>query len=253
MIAYMKKEVTEYIRTGRLVILGLIFMFFGILAPATAKLTPWLMEQLSDDMEKSGFIVGEIKVNALSSWEQFFSNASMMLIVFVLIVGGTFASEYKSGAFIFTVTRGLSREKVVLAKAVMLAGLWTVMYAICAGLTYFYTVYYWENEGVTDTFAALALMWVFGLWLVCLFMLMATMFTSVSGALGGTAAAVFAVYLVGMAPKVADYLPTRLMGGMSLLSGEKVPADYTSALIVAIVTGVLMIAGSVLVFRKKQL
>ena len=36
MTAYMKKEAMEYIRTGRLVILGLVFSFFGILAPATA-------------------------------------------------------------------------------------------------------------------------------------------------------------------------------------------------------------------------
>ena len=253
MIAYMKKEVTEYIRTGRLVILGLVFMFFGILAPATAKLTPWPMEHFAGEMEKSGFMIGEIKVNALSSWSQFFSNASMMLIVFILIVGGTFAAEYRSGAFVFTVTRGLAREKIVLAKAVMLASLWTVMYAVCAGLTYFYTVYYWGNDGVTDVMASLVLLWLFGLWLVCLFMLMATMFTSVSGALGCTAAVVFIVYLVGMVPKVADYLPTRLMGGMSVLSGEIAPADFIGAVIVSTVSGVLMLAGSVLVFRKKQL
>ena len=253
MTAYMKKEAMGYIRTGRLVILGLVFMFFGILAPATAKLTPWLMEQLADEMERSGFTVREVTVTALSSWEQFFSNLSMALIVFVLIVGGTFAAEYKSGAFVFAVTRGLSREKIVLAKVLMLAGMWTLLYALCTGITHFYTVYYWGSDDVENLFFAETIPWLFGLWLICLFLLVATAFTSGSGALGGTAIAVFVIYLAGMVPKVSEYLPTRLLSGMPLLTCERGPADYMASVIVTLVTGALLLAGAVLIFRKKQL
>ena len=253
MKAYMKKEITEYVRTGRLVILGLVFMFFGILAPATAKLTPWLMEQLAGEMERSGFKVGEVTVTALSSWEQFFSNLSMALIVFVLIVGGTFAAEYKSGAFVFAVTRGLSRKKIVLAKALVLAGMWTLLYALCAGLTHFYTVYYWGSDDVNNLLFAETIPWLFGLWLICLFLLVATTFTTGSGALGGTAIAVFVIYLAGMVPKVSEYLPTRLLNGMPLLICERVPVDYMASVIVTVVSGALFLAGAALIFRKKQL
>ena len=253
MKAYMKKEITEYVRTGRLVILGLVFMFFGILAPATAKLTPWLMEQLAGEMERSGFKVGEVTVTALSSWEQFFSNLSMALIVFVLIVGGTFAAEYKSGAFVFAVTRGLSRKKIVLAKALVLAGMWTLLYALCTGLTHFYTVYYWGSDDVNNLLFAETIPWLFGLWLICLFLLVAATFTTGSGALGGTAIAVFVIYLAGMVPKVSEYLPTRLLNGMPLLTCERVPVDYMASVIVTVVSGALFLAGAALIFRKKQL
>ena len=50
MMAFLKKKWMELCRTGRLLILLLIFILFGILNPALAKLTPWLMETLSESL-----------------------------------------------------------------------------------------------------------------------------------------------------------------------------------------------------------
>ena len=41
------------------------------MSPAVAKLTPWMMETLSDSMAGSGFIVTDVQVDALTSWTQF--------------------------------------------------------------------------------------------------------------------------------------------------------------------------------------
>ena len=43
MKAFLKKEWMEMTRTGRMWILVLIFVLFGIMNPAMAKLTPWMM------------------------------------------------------------------------------------------------------------------------------------------------------------------------------------------------------------------
>ena len=131
--------------------------------------------------------------------------------------------------------------------------MWTLLYALCTGITHFYTNYYWGSDDVNNLLFAETVPWLFGLWLICLFLLVATAFTTGSGALGGTAIAVFVVYLTGMIPKVSEYLPTRLLSGMPLLTGEKVPADYMASVIVTLVTGALMLAGAVLIFKKKQL
>ena len=45
--AFLKKEWMEYYRTGKLIIIVVIFALFGLMNPAIAKLTPFLMEQLS--------------------------------------------------------------------------------------------------------------------------------------------------------------------------------------------------------------
>ncbi len=252
MSAYIKKEITEYIRTGRLIILGLIFIFFGILNPAIAKLTPWLMKQFAGDMEKSGFQIGEITVTNLSSWEQYFKNLPMVMIVFVLVIGGAFAAEYKSGGFIFAVTRGLKRDRIVLSKWIMLNLLWTLLFAVNSGITYGYTVYFWGSEGVRNLWFSVMFWWLYGVWMISLFVLMAVSLPTVSGALGGTAAVYFAIYLAGMAPAISKYLPTFLTGGMALITGEKEPVNYEVAAVIAGATAIAMLVGAIVVFRKKQ-
>ena len=47
-LAFLKKEWMEQLRSGRLLICGLLFLFMGIMNPATAKMTPWLLELLSE-------------------------------------------------------------------------------------------------------------------------------------------------------------------------------------------------------------
>ena len=46
LLAIMKKEYLATVRTGKIVILVLLFVLFGIMNPAIAKLTPWLMESI---------------------------------------------------------------------------------------------------------------------------------------------------------------------------------------------------------------
>lgn len=47
-IAFLKKEVFECIRSGELTFFCILFLIFGIMNPAIAKLTPWMLETLSD-------------------------------------------------------------------------------------------------------------------------------------------------------------------------------------------------------------
>ena len=49
-IAFLKKEVFECIRSGELTFFCILFLIFGIMNPAIAKLTPWMLETLSDSL-----------------------------------------------------------------------------------------------------------------------------------------------------------------------------------------------------------
>ena len=89
-MTFMKKEMTEQLRSGKLMILGILFVLFGIMNPAVAKLTPWLMELMAESLAQSGMTVTEVTVSALDSWVQFFKNIPMALLAFVLLEGGIF-------------------------------------------------------------------------------------------------------------------------------------------------------------------
>ena len=89
-IAFLKKEIFECIRSGKLTFFCILFLIFGIMNPAIAKLTPWMLETLSDSLAEQGMMVTEVTVNALTSWTQFFKNIPIVLIVFVFLYSGIF-------------------------------------------------------------------------------------------------------------------------------------------------------------------
>ena len=87
--AFLKKELLEASRSGKLLFLVILFLLFGIMNPAIAKLTPWLFEIMSESLEESGMVVTQVTVDALTSWTQFFKNVPMALIVFLLMYSGS--------------------------------------------------------------------------------------------------------------------------------------------------------------------
>ena len=251
--AFMKKEITEQVRTGKVLFLAILFVLFGIMNPAIAKLTPWIMEMMADSLAESGMIITEVKVTALDSWMQFYKNIPMAMIAFVLLEAGIFTKEYKSGTLVLSLTKGLKRGDVVFSKSLTLVLLWTVAYWLYFGVTYAYTVYYWDNSVVSYLMPSVIFWWVFGLWIMSLTVFFSVLFHTNTGVLVGTGGVAFGVYLLSIIPKVAKYLPTLLADGNSLIYGQKEPREYLSALILTAVTGLVLFGASFTVFNKKQL
>ncbi len=159
MKAFLKKEWMEWLRTGRLMVLLMVFVLLGIMSPALAKLTPWLMETLSDSMAGTGIVTTEITVDAMVSWAQFYKNIPMGLVIFVLLCSGSFTGEYQKGTLVPVVTKGLSRRSILGAKTLFLFGAWTALYWLCFGITYGYNAYFWDNGIAGDLFFAGACYW----------------------------------------------------------------------------------------------
>ena len=253
LFAFMKKEWLEQIRSGKFVILGIIFILFGVMNPAIAKLTPWMMEMFADSLAESGMIVTEVEVDAMTSWVQFFKNIPMGLIIFVLMESSIFTKEYQSGTLILALTKGLKRRNVVLAKTTILFILWSVYYWLCYGITYGYNAYFWENDVAKNLSFSVVCWWVFGLLVMAFLVLFSTIFQNNSGVLVGTGVAVMVPYFVSLLPKLGKYFPTMLMDGNSLIYGLKEPKDYMIAMIITVIVMVAAIVMSVPLLNKKKI
>lgn len=253
LLSFLKKEALEQLRTGKALLLGALFLLFGIMNPAIAKLTPWLLEALSDSLAQSGMTVTEVTVTALDSWVQFFKNIPMALIAFVLVEGNIFTREYESGTLILSLTKGLRRHTVVIAKAITLILLWSAGYWLCFGVTWGYNGYFWDNAIARNLLFSVVCWWLFGLWVIGLTVLISTLASTGTGVLLGTGGTVLASYLLGMVPKIKEYLPTLLTDGNTLIYGLGETGDYVPAMLLTAVTAALCLFAAVPVFHKKPL
>ncbi|MBE6592927.1 MAG: ABC transporter permease [Ruminococcaceae bacterium] len=253
LIAFFKKELLESLRSGKLMLLAVIFCAVGIMNPAIAKLTPWLFEMLSEELAESGMIVGATEVDALTSWTQFFKNIPIAFIAFIFIYGSVFTKEYDSGTLVLILTKGLARYKVVLAKYVVMLLVWSAGYWLCFGITYLYNDFYWDNSIATGLMPAVLNWWLFGVFVVSLVVLFSVLMSTYGNVLLCTGGAIFASYMLGLLPKAAKYLPTSLMSSSALLIGAEEADKYVFAIIISILLSVASVALSIPILNKKQI
>ena len=252
-LAFFKKELLESARSGKLLILCTLFFAFGVMNPAIAKLTPWLLDILADSLAESGMTVTAVTVDALTSWTQFFKNIPMALIAFILLYSGIFTKEYESGTLILVLTKGLARSKVLFAKALVMLSVWTVGYWLCFAVTYVYNAYYWDN-GIAVGLAPAALnWWLFGIFTVCLCVLFSVLSKNSTGVLLGTGGTVLLSYILEFFPKMSKTVPTALMQSAGLMIGAQEAGDYTRAVLITVALCAACLGVSVPIMNKKQL
>ncbi|VEU82699.1 ABC transporter permease subunit [Acholeplasma hippikon] len=252
-LSFFKKELLENKRSGKLVVMAILFVIFGIMNPLIAKLTPWILELLSDSMNDTGIIIGNIEVNAITSWVQFFKNIPIALIVFVIMYSSIYTVEYENNTLILLLSKGLKRSKVLLAKFLNLFLVWTVGYFICFVITYLYNAYYWDNSIAVGLISAIMMWYLFGVFIIGLMVLFSTISNKNTGVLLGVSTVTFMFYLVGLIPSISKFIPTTLMDVNKLLVGEISFNKFLPTLIITLILVIGSLAASIKVFNKKQL
>lgn len=253
LVAFVGKEWLEQLRSGKLFILVIVFTLFGIMNPAMAKLTPWIMELSMETLAESGLIVTEVTVDAMTSWTQYYKNIMMPILVFLLMYSGILTVEYQKRTLINMVTKGLERWKIVISKTAILLLLWTGGYWMHFGITYGYNAYFWDNSIAKNVGFAAFCMYLLGVWLLSLVILMSVIASSGAGVLLGTAGLFGVCYFAGMLTKVKECFPTQFISAGTLLTGAGVVEDYYQTIVVCVIWAVINIFGAVVLFNRKSL
>ncbi|MEE1027719.1 MAG: ABC transporter permease subunit [Agathobacter sp.] len=251
--AFIQKEFTEVMRNSKLLICAIIFILLGIMNPAIAKITPWLVEQFSNATSGAGMLIQTMEISALTSWEQFFKNMPMGIVFFVLMFSGIVAAELQKGTLINIVTKGMPRWKIMVSKLILLLVLWTGMYFASYIITYVYNDFYWDNDTVNNIFFSVFCLYLFGVWLISLIILMSALADNSAAVSIGVCGVFLLSYLLGIIPAIQDYLPTKLKGSSSLIYELAKPADFTGAIVVVAIWSVVDIILGIIIFNKKNL
>lgn len=253
LIAFTKKELIELIRTGKLLLLMILFILFGIMNPAVAKLTPWLIKTMSQSLAETGLTITEVKVDAMSSWVQFYKNIPFALIVFLLMFSGSLTAEYQKGTLINMITKGLDRWKIIVSKVIVMISLWTVGYWVCYGITYAYNAWFWDNRIALHLFFSAFCFYLIGIWLISLILFLSVLLQNNSAVLTAAGCSFLFVYLLGLIQKIKKFLPVKLVDSADLLSGAGRTSEYLYAVIIVIILVIGNITAAMLCFNKKNI
>jgi ABC-2 type transport system permease protein len=250
-LAFAYKEFTEALRTRKILVLLAVYLLLGIMNPLTAKLVPTLLKEFMP----AGMVITLSEPAAMDSWAQFFKNVPQIgLIVLVILFSGIMAGELSRGTLINLLTKGLPRRTVILSKAAMACCLFTVCYALCVGVSYGYTVYYWPGQSVPHLFTAIACLWLYSVMLLAALMLGGVLFKNGYGNLLFAGGLVVLMMAASIFPALRPWLPLRLANdNMGLLAGAFRPGDFIASVAVTIALTAGFLWAAVRVFDKKQL
>lgn len=249
-VAFMKKEWMEYYRTGKLFIVLTVFILFGIMNPAIAKLTPVLMEQVAKS--DAGFEIYISNVDAGMSWTQFYKNIPMALIMCVLIFGSIITAEIQKKTLIPVFTKGLSRSSVFLTKSINVLIVWTLGYWMCYGITFFYNDFYWDNSIINNLLFSAFCYWLYGIMILSVMMLFSSFSKATTGVMIGTGAVYFLMSIFSIVPKIKEYIPNYLTAYTKLFDGDN-KMDFVGAIVVACLLTVMSFISGIILINKREM
>lgn len=132
----LRKELREQVRTTRLLVVGAIFLFFGLQSPLLAKYTPQLLEVLAPEME----IILPPPTTA-DAVNQFLKNMVQVgPFAAILLTMGSVAREKERGTAALVLTKPAGRSAFLLAKFVALLVTLGGSLTVTGVATYAYTV-----------------------------------------------------------------------------------------------------------------
>lgn len=213
----LKKEVREQVRTYRLLIVGGIFLLFGITTPLTLKYLPEIIRLAGEDM-----VIEVPTPTAAKSLAEYASTIGQTgVLVAVLMAMGSIANELRHGTAVMTLSKPVSRAAFVGSKLTATSLTFLLSMSVASILCFVYTVLLIEGTALWPFVGLNLLLGLFLVFCLAVTLLFSSMFKS-SLAAGGLAIAVLiGQALVSALPLVGDYMPGKVLTwGINMLNGE---------------------------------
>ncbi len=246
----LKKELLESWRTYRAVVLGVVFVVFGILSPAAARYMPDIFAAM--DMQQ-GVVIQLPPPTVADANVQFVKNMSQIgAIVVILIAMGVVSRERDKGTVAFTLSKPVPRGAFLLAKALALVVVTWASLALAALAHWYYTQLLLGPLPLGDCAAMAALTGVYLTALLGITFLGSTLTKSLAVSAAVGFGGYLLISLLGSIPRLAPYLPGDLLG-RALAAGNGALQMAWGGLVSAVVIAVGCWALAWAVFRRVEL
>lgn len=249
-LAAFRKEILEYWRTYRILIVVSVLVIFGILSPLTAKFMPEIFKMVSG-AEQFAALIPEPSVK--DAVDQYIKNISQFaLIIGILISMGSVVQEKERGTAAMMLVKPLPRGAFLLAKLMVLLVGFAASFLLAGMFAYYYTLYLFEPMPVLPWLALNGLLLIYTMVYVALTIFFSTVSRSQALA-GGLSLATLAVLgIVGSIPALRVYVPANMIDWAAALMQQ---TDLSAWPALWISLGIILaaISGSWLVLRSQEL
>lgn len=249
--AFTKKEFLEQIRTYKTFILFTVFLLFGITSPLLAKFMP----QIFASMNIEGIKITIPEPTYLDAYTQFFKNMTQMgMIAVLLIFSGIISQELTKGTLINMLSKGLSRNILIISKYTAALLLWTAGFITAAATNYGYTIYLFGAHDASHLIFSCFCLWLFGAFLIALILFSSTLTKGNYGGLLLTAMILGGLLIANIFPSFTKYNPVTLASDNTALIANTVGVnDLLASISITLGAVVFCLIGTMFIFKKKQI
>ena len=248
----LRKELLEQWRTRRLVLVGVVFLLFGLGSPILARYTPEILKAVGTGMP--GATIELPPATTADAVGQLAKNVGQLgILVAILLAMGSVAAEKERGTAAFLLTMPAGRGAFLGAKLVALGTTLLVAMTLATAGAWFYTTLLFEPLPVGGTVAMGVLLWLELLAFAAITFLASTVFASqlVAGGVGFVALVVLSI--LGVIPVLGEWSPIGAPAVAIDLGLGTVPAAWLPAVAGSIACVVVCAVAAVAVFRRQEL
>lgn len=215
-VPLLKKELREQIKTYRFLIVGGLFLFFGITTPLILKYLPQILESAGE-----GFNFEMPPPTAAESLMEYASSVGQVGVLLAVITAmGCIANELRNGTAVMILSKPVTRGAFVVSKLAAMSLVFLVSLVVASAFCFAYTVWLIEGTGIASFIWLNLLLGIFLVFCLAVTVFLSSLFKS-SLAAGGIAVGILlGQALLGGAPVVGRFMPNKILGwGNSLLTG----------------------------------
>jgi ABC-2 type transport system permease protein len=210
LVTLLKKESIGLYRTKKILIIGIVFLFFAILSPITAYLAPYFIELLAQYDQNVVIIIPE--PTYIDSYYQFISNFSQTCtLILIIVLAPLIVDEKRKGTFHTLLNNKVSKTNFILSKVITQIKVFTLFYLLSIVIFLIYTSILFESVFAPNWFLVFLSLYLYYIFLISLINLMSVIAKSNVMSIVLSFVAFFAIMLFNFIPIMGKYLPNYLL------------------------------------------
>lgn len=248
----LKKEVKEYIRKHKILIILSVFILIGIISPLGTKYLGAILQQLLP----SGYEIKFRSPSEIEAYFQFFKNISQLgLIIFIFATVGIMSDEFEKKTIINILSKGINRGAVILSKFVVTSIIFLLSYTVSIMVFRYYTGIFWGNNiRIGVVIYSSILIYFYGVLNISVNIFLGTIFENKILTLVVCFAFNIIQMFLGIFPQIARYLPVSSLSQCVYIVEGKIDIYETiPALLSTLFFTALLLITSIYLFNRKEI